>query len=516
MRERILAVGLGTAIALLVLELALRVAGALYGNPDAGRLATADIQAFPTDATVVLCAGDSMTHGTGARAGFDYPAQLQRRLEQISGDHPVVVINGGVGGANSTMLLEQLPAFLEALRPDWVTLLIGTTNRTNYYGFHHHVGDRSLGARLDDLLFHVRVYRLVRYAQRPLDAIVSDPATLVTSDGLAGEITAFTRWTLRSPGAAPLPPAFDAITDRMRLGQFEDAVAVADRALAGAPDEPALHWARGTALRALHRSEEADEALREHLRLAPDDPNAYHALGVLHLDDPFPSTVAQDWFEAGVVADPEFAGNYWGLGLVATKWSTIDLRNGPTHADWGRYWFQTCVAVDPHDARCYSHMTALARDAEAQQEMITFLRPHARASEVAADHLYALEQGLDHDAIARWVRSDVEQMIDLAEASGARVVMQDYPYPDIINQPLRDLAVARGLTLASQRAAFEQSVIDGTAIEDLFAADGGHCNDAGYAVMAGVLAAALEQAGLLGPGLDVPAPASTGVRTPGS
>lgn len=68
--------------------------------------------------SVVLALGDSVTHGTGAGSGEDYPA----RLAELTG---WVVHNHGVPGDTSAGALERLGPALEETRPALVIVEIG-------------------------------------------------------------------------------------------------------------------------------------------------------------------------------------------------------------------------------------------------------------------------------------------------------------------------------------------------------------------------------------------------------
>jgi len=71
---------------------------------------------------VVVCFGDSITHGAGLPNGQRYPDVLESLLPKTR------VINAGIGGNTSQQGLARLETDVLAFRPQWVVMLFGTND----------------------------------------------------------------------------------------------------------------------------------------------------------------------------------------------------------------------------------------------------------------------------------------------------------------------------------------------------------------------------------------------------
>jgi len=115
----------------------------------------------------ILCLGDSVTFGLGAKKGEDYPTQLYNLLEY---KYPgkFLVYNRGVPGMTSSQLLLNLKRFIKETKPSLVILLSGVNEycpRVNTLNTFIILESRlplfnNLVFNLSYLLCNLRIYKL--------------------------------------------------------------------------------------------------------------------------------------------------------------------------------------------------------------------------------------------------------------------------------------------------------------------------------------------------------------------
>ena len=125
--SRVLLVVVGGAVAVLLLEGALRLVATGYGPRE--RVAMSGSSSRAT----ILALGDSHTYGIFFEEHEAYPGQIGRILEEW---HPggYEVVNLGLPGTNSTELVDSLPAWLDHFRPEVVLVCVGVNNTWNTSG----------------------------------------------------------------------------------------------------------------------------------------------------------------------------------------------------------------------------------------------------------------------------------------------------------------------------------------------------------------------------------------------
>jgi hypothetical protein len=160
-RRRLYALLLGLATVLVVFEIVLRLTGAF--ERQFWQVEGRDVH---SDKPVVLFVGNSHTMGSGAPKDKSFPNQLAARLTARNhGTMPFEFVNVGRGNANSSFIVESLPAFLAKYHPSYVVVMTGETNQWNHYGYANFVNRSSKPsplANLYELAYHIRVFRFVQ------------------------------------------------------------------------------------------------------------------------------------------------------------------------------------------------------------------------------------------------------------------------------------------------------------------------------------------------------------------
>lgn len=155
MRNKILTSLLGLVAVMILLELILRLVGVVHTSSHKRAVLTKEVGDF-----VILCVGDSFTEGIGATANNDYPSQLQLLLQQRFPNKVVRVVNRGVGGFNTSMVMSRMDKLLQEVLPDLVIVLVGSNNRWNVYGYSQYLDQTGWWGQIYEKFSSFKILRL--------------------------------------------------------------------------------------------------------------------------------------------------------------------------------------------------------------------------------------------------------------------------------------------------------------------------------------------------------------------
>jgi len=310
----------GLVCALLLLEAGMRAAGAVIMAVQERR----NRESIMAGGTyTILCLGESTTAGT-------YPSLLEEELNRRAGSKHFTVINAGISGTNTSVILSLLPGNLDRYRPDMVVTMMGINDHAAEID---RLGEESAWSAF---WRNLRVYKLARSLSEHIRASLSGRGTdleeLYRERDTGGE---------ESPAAPPVSRA--AARGYHRAKRYGAAIracrellrrepgdlgltllladscvgagrwAEAERALAGLPEEEARgHWAlvvRGRLQAARGDPAGAETCYREAVAARPDDPTAYFELARV-LDALGAPERALAAARAGASLDPAAAQRY--------------------------------------------------------------------------------------------------------------------------------------------------------------------------------------------------------------
>jgi lysophospholipase L1-like esterase len=515
------------AATLLLLELMLQtlaVAVSVVHRPDP----------VPTASGGVLCIGDSFTHGVSASdAQHSYPAQLEQVLRERHG-LDLAVNNAGIPGQNSRDVIARLDAWLERCHPSIVCVLIGANDSwTQPAPWEGTAGSEGFVLRW-------RTGRLLAWLfgekndwtksgdaavprgtppPQPTEAMLELAWTLFEKHGIERRAPATPRPS--DPEPAAVHAAAGAAWKLLQVKDHERALALLQPVVAQYPDSGALLPPVVFATAALDQAEATRAVIESMWRIHERAPSFDHATQLREClrtgRDARAVAFATEAIARypdltlgwNVIADHELVtGN---LEAAASAYErTLQLL--PEWAENQRPWLARSLGrtvIDREPSRGVELVVAGALMLNDMSLALIDLRvTKSDASRRALRDL--LERpGLDahvrdqlqrvHDevfvAASQQHLGVLEQhlrgMARMAAARGARMVILTYPFSDPSLENVQRRVAASCAGFADVRVRFDRELLHRPRT-DLFAGDG-HCNDAGYALMAEVVAAVVAE-----------------------
>lgn len=138
-------------IGLILLELMMRLGGAVHPtlrDPGGPNSSLVDQE----DSFRILCLGESTTQDS---SGHTWPEQLEPMLNEESTGRVFKVINGGVSGTNTALIVSRLEGNLETYRPHLVITMMGQNDETLEARY-----EKTSGARMLSLCDEIRLCKM--------------------------------------------------------------------------------------------------------------------------------------------------------------------------------------------------------------------------------------------------------------------------------------------------------------------------------------------------------------------
>jgi lysophospholipase L1-like esterase len=220
----------------------------------------------PRDTFRILCLGESTTAAQLHTKDYSWPAQLEEILNRRYGRERVEIINRGKVGTNTSIVLLELPRYLDEDKPDLVISMLGINDRKWYGTIHRNISY--------DALNHLRTYKLLRHLwyyyieDRLKSQAVEGVAMMKTSPDLS-----------KDPLAARclLSLALDVKT----LPASEE---ICKKTISKYPSNSQLYWMLGHIYRNRSQTQKSLEMFLRSMELDPEFEQNYIFLAAAYLD----------------------------------------------------------------------------------------------------------------------------------------------------------------------------------------------------------------------------------------
>lgn len=499
----------GLVVALVLLELALRAGGALFmERQDRRNQAVLD-----GEPRVVLCLGESTTAFGGDDA---YPSQLQEILRERTGE-AFSVVNVGVPGGDSSVLMSQLPHHLDHYRPEVVVAMMGANDTpggaiplVDVTG----AGDARPAHTLKVVEFALQVRHSLQQSKdqagRDQDGGASYGELLGRGVALAGEYRHLEAEDVLAEATALDPTRFDAwielgrvyeVTSRPEEAQdlFARGVELCKNHGTMPCDRPLVEFARCLERQELYpRSEEQFRlALRENEHSAM----AWFGLGrILRKQERFDAAALA--FGRVIELDPHNPEAHVSLGLCLE--SLVDVEGAEEHlrAGWD---------LRPGDRRAFirladfyerqerhealSRLGAEALDAAPDDDIVGWLASYyQRLGDAArAEEYLSRADEIRASGTSDMTRGNYLNMERILRARGIQFVAVQYPVRSA--EPLHDLFAGNDTVVVVDNSGVFRAALQERRFDDLFwdrcYGDFGHCTREGNHILAGNVANAI-------------------------
>ena len=315
--QKIVLVLFGFLLTVFLLEIGLRLAG----------LVLLQIQEQKNERVLkqkgtyrIMCLGESTT------ADF-YPAYLEEILNQCNIGKRFAVINKGVIGTNTSIILEQLKDDLDTYHPDMVITMMGINDKGK------HIPYASMVGASNPLFSSFRVYKLFCL----LWAHVSNKIQ---------EVSWRNNVSRSGPFAATNPSKTLSIEPQDRIGiEHANEEEKLKQAIRENPSNSFVYGKLAFYYRVHNRRIEAIVFYKKALELNPNNGWYYASLGNIYSSNDGTRNLAEKMLKKAIKLDPQYTGAYLDLGLQ------IYMKQGKLLE--AERVFLNLLQVDPHFSNAY-------------------------------------------------------------------------------------------------------------------------------------------------------------------
>ena len=301
-RQKIALILFGLFLCTILLEAGLRIGGVIILSSQEYR----NRISLKKDGYRILCLGESMTQG-------GYPEQLDLILNDMDPTKEFSVINKGIGGTNTGIILTRLESYLEKYMPDIVITMMGI-NDDHFPGTVSPVED-IFEERKDEKIYNVndlRIYKLFKLLKLHINEKlkgIRHETTEELEDIFKKEIK-----------VNPLDASgyFNLGVHYLYKKRFKEAEDMFKKAIDVDPMHESGYLELGGSYQHRMKFEEAEKAFKKAIEINPMNGRGYIGLGVCYREQ-FRLKEAEEMFKKAIAINPMYEGGYITLGWCYKK-----------------------------------------------------------------------------------------------------------------------------------------------------------------------------------------------------
>ena len=459
LRQKLGLVGFGLFLTVLALEVALRLGGFIVLLLQEHRNAAALQQ---KGAYRILCIGESTTQG-------QYPPFLERALNSRNLGIRFSVIDRGLDGTNTSILVNRIESDLDTYHPDMVVAMMGINDTGPHMPY-----EPETSLKIVRLIRTLRTYKLARIAWLRIASAGAHGRPARPTP--AQETTAQTTNPKNDLAYRNLGWAYRA------QGKFADAEAALKKALELDSRNDDIYADLGGIYDLRHQRAAAAAAYRKALEINPRNDRAYERLAVDYRLQGRLAEAAAAYVKA-LEINPWNRDAYAGLGWI-TLWQRGTRSEAQEKLEKSN--LQRIVGQAVKDNHTLPDRTygALATAFTGLGDIGLARRYQQKAEEL---RLREFDQA---------TADNYHRLHEILERRGVQLVCMQYPMHSA--EPLRRLWQGRddGVIFVDNEHVFKDAVRRSSLQEyfaDMFAGDFGHCTDKGNELLAGNIADVLTR-----------------------
>ncbi len=410
LRQKIALVIFGISLSLVLTEAGLRIAGFIYLTIQEHR----NQLSLKEDGYRILCMGESTTQD-------GYPGELNDILNNMNSGMRFSVINKGIGGTNTGIILTRLESYLEKYKPDMVITMMGANDR-----FFSYPVEDVFEKRKSTTIYSVndlRIYKLLKLLKLHINEKIKKETD--AKEVSRGDIES-------SPenvyGYVELGRSYT------KQRKYYEAEKIFKRAIEVDPGDVQAYHELGLSYTEQGKYDDAEKILKKSIELDPENVRGYHELRWCYAKQPR-YYEAEKMFKEAIELDPENVRAYHELGLSYSKQGRYDEAEKI---------LKKSIELDPENksgyielGRCYIEQGRCDKAEEVLKKAIKFDPGHEKTKHFllmcsqrkGSENFNVKEKRFGHYCLSTII--NYRKLRDILMSRGVVLVCVEYPARDV-------------------------------------------------------------------------------------